>query len=228
MRNIRHFVKMVKNFKDNMFTKHLLITNTVSGGVLLGSGDVIQQVFERYQGYHKGRRYDTMRTWRMFVVGLLQGPPHHYWYTWLDKVFRGKDLKTIAKKILSDQFIAAPFFAITFFLGMGYMEGKDFGAILREFNKKFPYVYLFDWCIWPPTQYINFLWVPGAYRVIYVNAVTVCWDVFLSYIKHREQFEKDFTPMEAFFHDVELHHEDNIQEVEGTQKKALKNVYQVP
>ena len=62
MRNIRHIVKMVKNFKDNMFTKHLLITNTVSGGVLLGSGDFIQQVIERYQGYHKGRRYDIMRT----------------------------------------------------------------------------------------------------------------------------------------------------------------------
>ena len=42
----------------------------------------------------------------------------------------------------------------------------------------------FDWCIWPPSQYINFRWVPQAYRVLYVNVVTVIWDIFLSYIKH--------------------------------------------
>lgn len=46
-------------------------------------------------------------------------------------------------------------------------------------------LFQFDWFIWPPTQWVNFMYVPDRYRVMYVNVVTVLWDVFLSYIKHR-------------------------------------------
>ncbi len=54
------------------------------------------------------------------------------------------------------------------------------------FNLSIYYItgFQFDWCIWPPSQYINFTWVPQAYRVLYVNVVTVIWDIFLSKIKH--------------------------------------------
>jgi protein Mpv17 len=70
---------------------------------------------------------------------------------------------------------------------MGLLERKPLTGISEEFRKKFPAVYLFDWCIWPPTQYLNFMFVPAHLRVLYVNVVTVLWDVFLSYIKHYDQ-----------------------------------------
>ena len=47
----------------------------------------------------------------------------------------------------------------------------------------------FDWVIWPPTQFINFALVPSQYRVLYVNSVTVLWDIFLSYMKHYDELE---------------------------------------
>ena len=31
----------------------------------------------------------------MFLVGLSQGPPHHYWYIWLDKLLPKRNLKTV-------------------------------------------------------------------------------------------------------------------------------------
>lgn len=43
-----------------------------------------------------------------------------------------------------------------------------------------------DWCVWPPTQMINFFFVPNHYQVVYVNTVTMLYNVFLSYIKHTE------------------------------------------
>ena len=59
------------------------------------------------------------------------------------------------------------------------------GSCWREFKAKFPTIYAFDWLIWPPSQAVNFLLIPSQYRVLYVNGVTVLWDIFLSYIKHK-------------------------------------------
>ena len=78
----------------------------------------------------------------MFAVGLSQGPPHHYWYLWLDKILPKTDLRTVALKIVLDQIFAAPFFAITFFFGMGVLEDKRMSECWTEFVKKFPTVYL--------------------------------------------------------------------------------------
>ena len=79
---------------------------------------------------------------RMFAVGLSQGPPHHYWYLWLDKMLPKTDLRTVALKILADQIFAAPFFACTFLVGMGILEDKKPSQCWEEFVKKFPAIYL--------------------------------------------------------------------------------------
>ncbi|XP_071444955.1 mpv17-like protein 2 isoform X2 [Hetaerina americana] len=173
---------MVSRVGKCLLGKYLWVTNTLSSGVLLSFGDSIQQWLEKVSNEGKERPYDWKRT------GLSQGPPHHIWYTRLDRVFPKKNLSSVSYKILADQIFAAPFFAFTFFLGMGIMEGKNIRAAIDEFKRKFISLYLFDWCFWPPVQFINFVWIPTTYRVIYVNAATVVWDVFLSYIKHYDQY----------------------------------------
>ena len=45
-------------------------------------------------------------------------------------------------KILADQFLAAPFFAITFIFGMGLLEDKRMSECWHEFIAKFPAIYL--------------------------------------------------------------------------------------
>lgn len=175
-------------FKTSFSKKNLIWTNTISSGVLLAFGDVIEQRLEMSWG--KATKYDLRRTGRMFAVGLSQGPLHHYWYGYLDRVLPSRSRRTVGLKILADQLAAAPFFAVTFFYGMGLLQGKSLDGCWREFVAKFPAVYLFDWCIWPPTQYVNFVYVPSKYRVSYVNAVTVVWDVFLSYMKHFDEHDK--------------------------------------
>jgi len=186
------------------FGKHLLLTNCVSCGGFFMLGDLIQQRIEMSQ--NPGQQYDLKRSLRLSLVGLSQGPPHHYWYLYLDKFLPGRSLRTVNKKILADQLIAAPFFAITFIYGAGLLEGNSLRSCWSEFKSKFPTIYLFDWFFWPPSQGINFLFVPSQYRVLYVNGLTVLWDVFLSYIKHKpDVIEKG----SAHHHDA--HYDDNVR-----------------
>ena len=88
------------------------------------------------------------------------GPPHHYWYIFLDRLLPKKNLRTVGIKILADQFLAAPFFAITFIFGMGILEDKRLSECWVEFVKKFPTVYLvlfeFDVALTPfPSIFCN-------------------------------------------------------------------------
>jgi len=170
---------------DACFGRHkLLVVNTVSCGAFLGLGDIIQQKIERHRGTAATPHHDWRRTGRLFVVGLTQGPPHHYFYIWMDQLVPGRTKGAVGRKVLLDQLWCAPFFAVTFFLTAGLLEGQPLPECWKEFCRKFPAVYAFDWLLWPPSQAINFMFVPAEYRVLYVNAVTVLWDVFLSYMKH--------------------------------------------
>lgn len=45
------------------------------------------------------------------------GPVLHYWYGWLDRVYVGKALGILSKKVLVDQMFASPTLGIWYFLG---------------------------------------------------------------------------------------------------------------
>ncbi|KAI9563711.1 hypothetical protein GHT06_011175 [Daphnia sinensis] len=179
---------VISKLKGILFGRYLWVTNTASGGILLAAGDLIQQTIEHSKtsgGKKKNKeRYDWKRSGRMMAIGLTLGLPHHFWYKFLDHAIPGASLLCVGKKILLDQTIFSPFNNVSFFMGAGLLEGNTTRQAWDELKSKFLMVYKTDCSVWPPAQFINFFYVSPVYRVLYVNVLTVGWNVFLSYAKY--------------------------------------------
>ncbi|KAF2880301.1 hypothetical protein ILUMI_25878 [Ignelater luminosus] len=168
------------------FGKYLLFTNTWTSGSLMGIGDLIEQEIE-YQRKVIPKRYDWARSGRMSFIGTCLGPLNHFFYAWLDKILPHKSANTAGQKIFLDQFIMSPICISFLLFTLSILEGKSPAQGIQNIRDKFIEVYTVDWCVWPPTQFINFYFLPVKYQVIYVNSVAACYSVFLSFAMHRDQ-----------------------------------------
>uniref|UniRef100_G3UNH6 MPV17 mitochondrial inner membrane protein like 2 n=1 Tax=Loxodonta africana TaxID=9785 RepID=G3UNH6_LOXAF len=164
----------------------LLVTNTLGCGALMAAGDGVRQSWEIRA--RPGQRFNLRRSASMFAMGCSMGPFLHYWYLWLDRLLPASGLRslpTILRKVLVDQLVATPVLGVWYFLGLGWLEGQTLDESCQELRDKFWEFYKADWCVWPPAQLVNFLFVPSQFRVTYINGVTLGWDTYLSYLKYR-------------------------------------------
>lgn len=173
-----------RTLNNALFKKYLLTTNTVSSGILMSMGDGLSQYIECKRKNQPDWRFDWTRNAKMFVVGAIQGPMHHYFYGWLDKRFAGATLRMTTIKILCDQLVMSPLCILQFFYSAGWMYNQSNAECWAELKDKFVIVYVTDWTVWPLAQFVNFYYLHPKYRVIYVNVVTMMYNIFLSYVKH--------------------------------------------
>lgn len=177
-------ISTVRRVWKSVFGKYLLVTNIVGSGVLMVFGDVMAQEIEFRREIPNSKRYDWERVGRMFIVGALQGPLHHYVYNWMDKVMPVANFKNIVKKILIDELVMSPACIFIFFYSACFLERKTLKETNDELKEKFLFIYFIDWLLWPGAQYINFRYLETKYRVTFVNVCTALYNIFMSYVKH--------------------------------------------
>jgi len=126
--------------------------------------------------------YDWKQLQRYAVYGcFMAGPILHGWYKWLDRIFRGTAMRTVTVKLLADQFILTPPLLVLFFVSMSYMESRK--DLTHECKIKFVKTFQTSCLYWIPVQFVNFLVVPPALRVLYVSVAAFCWVNILCYLK---------------------------------------------
>ena len=183
----------IQNIQDRVRTlfssKYLLLTNTTITIGLSGTGDLLQQNYEMFR--KRQSVWDRTRTRNICLSGSVVGPTCHFWYKLLDRVFPGKTIKIVCKKVLVDQVIFSPINISMFLIIMGIVESASMKSVLKDLREKGLQLLKAEWIVWPPAQMVNFMFVSPKYRVLYDNSVSLGFDYYYSYVKFHDSDSDD-------------------------------------
>ncbi|KAL3790561.1 hypothetical protein ACHAWO_013946 [Cyclotella atomus] len=138
-------------------------------------GDLLAQVFIA------GGPVDWKRLATLSFFGFIyHGPSGHYFYNWLDKQIPGTDAIPVFSKVAIDQIIWCPIFMSVFFTYLGLMNGDSLNVIGNKIKNDLLTACQGSWKVWPLVHLINFRFVPNKWRIPYINAVQIAFNMFLS------------------------------------------------
>ncbi|PCH32961.1 hypothetical protein WOLCODRAFT_134826 [Wolfiporia cocos MD-104 SS10] len=159
-----------------------MLTQCATAGFLFGMGDVVaQQAFEK-----KGSNHDLIRTVRTtFYGGALFGPILAKWLGFLNRLQFSTPRKAIMYKVYLDQGLFTPAVVGFFFTSMTLMEGKGIADVQDRISSSYAPTLLRNWCVFIPTQVINFAIVPPHLRFFTIGIVSLFWNAYLSAVNAR-------------------------------------------
>ena len=158
----------------------------------------------------------TLTSIRFMIYGsLIHAPLVYNWLRLAARLFPQQTVSHLLAKVVMDQTCFAPVGLSMFYIGLSALEGKSKEGIYKEWREKFPNTWavstLRGWrhqeyvvravqsvlfssfhniqigaLIWPILQAVNFTFVPGQLRAIYVAVFSFFWTTGLAALKHSD------------------------------------------
>lgn len=120
----------------------------------------------------------------MMVAGIYFSLFGHWWYSYLDRKFPPRVKSSVGKKLIAESAMG-PLLVSSVFLIFGQINEQKFDTTLQRIRQNLGLICTAEWLVFIPIQWINFAFVPAAYRYLYVATISIGYDAFLSYIFHR-------------------------------------------
>mmetsp|Transcript_13442 Transcript_13442/g.23109 ORF Transcript_13442/g.23109 Transcript_13442/m.23109 type:complete len:210 (-) Transcript_13442:611-1240(-) len=193
------------------FPRNRFATSALSSGGVWLVGDLVSQKLSGPQDCS----VDWRRALRNTAYGaLISGPLCAAWYPKLDAVvsrmpalagptsvsspLQLPKLKIIAAKLVADCFVFEPPCLALFFAATTLLRGESLEAAATKIQQDWPLTFKMDLQVWTPIQTVNFFFVPAAYQGLCVNAVSVFWNAYLSYVDTHGSSSSSSTPALPF------------------------------
>ncbi|XP_046380539.1 peroxisomal membrane protein 2-like [Haliotis rufescens] len=157
-----------------------ILTKACTSAVVSSLGNIVSQLIVP-NPQTKGRI-----AWRSTLAYAtfgfcVSGPVFHYFYVNLEKFFPKGSPNAALKKVLFDRLIFTPPFIFLFLYVVSVLEGQGHAASMHRIRETYWYILKMNWKVWTIIQFINIKYIPVKYRVLFGNAVSLIWSVFISY-----------------------------------------------
>lgn len=155
-----------------------VVTQVCTTATLMATGDVIaQKVIEKKESL------DYARTARFFCIGIIYvGPVLRTWYHKLDRILPQNLTYRGLKMMAVDQGLFTPIFVPGFLAVTGAVHQQSLAEIIETVKRDTVPLLMTNWMVWPATQFINFNYVPLAYRILFASGVALFWNIYLSWM----------------------------------------------
>ncbi|XP_030378253.1 mpv17-like protein [Scaptodrosophila lebanonensis] len=162
------------------------IREGINVACIMGAGDMLAQMGIQKKSISE---WDAGRTIRFSALGLLLvGPVMRKWYGTLETLVK-KDQPPIMrgiKKMLWDQVCFAPPFTLALSFLVPFVNGENTDVIIERIKDKYFFILSRNYMLWPPSQIINFTFVPLNYQVIFVQCIALLWNCYLALILNKD------------------------------------------
>eukprot|EP01062_Namystynia_karyoxenos_P066313 TRINITY_DN60277_c0_g1_i1.p1 TRINITY_DN60277_c0_g1~~TRINITY_DN60277_c0_g1_i1.p1 ORF type:complete len:309 (+),score=79.25 TRINITY_DN60277_c0_g1_i1:158-1084(+) len=130
--------------------------------------------------------FSALRTVRMGLVGLLYvGPVDFFWYHLQARMFPGTDTITVVKKLLIDQLIFSPLTNSAYLCVTQGLRTASCADIRRRWQDGFCVVQGINYCVYTPTLFISYMYVPVDWQVAVMGVVGFGFTVFEATVANR-------------------------------------------
>lgn len=98
----------------------------------------------------------------------------------------------VVRKVVWDQVIFSPICIAACILVAASLEKADKRSTFEQAVQLGGRLYLAEFVLWPPAQFVNFTLIPSRFRVLYDNVISLFYDTYTSYAKHQVENEENF------------------------------------
>lgn len=172
--------KMAAIFRayNRIMVKQPFLTQCVTCGLLVASGDVISQKVIENQP-----QLNIERTVKFAAFGLLYiGPAISIWYRFLDRSFGVKKfLLKPWQKVIADQTIFSPQINLLAIPVLGLLNSNSLEQMKDNVRNNYVDIMIANYKIWPAVQMVNFYLVPLNYRVVFASFFSLIWNTYYTW-----------------------------------------------
>ena len=166
--------RILHSVKHHMQQRPVL-ANSVIGGCLFSGSDAFAQRIEEKPGF------DAKRFVSAGAVGaVLAGYVYPFAYRHLDRIWRGKDLSSVAKKSFVEVFTVGLFANSVSMMARGLFTEKKPGEVLLHVKEEMRDVTLNDLRVWFPYNLVAFGYIPIQVRPATTMVMEAAWQTYIS------------------------------------------------
>lgn len=176
-------MNFVASYLQNLYL-HPIKTKAVTSCIVGSAGSLASQLVAGQK-----IRLDPVLAFGLYGL-IFGGTIPHYFYEFIERAFPHKTSAfPLAKKLLFERLIFAPFMQAFSLYTLARFEGKNHVAALKQLNSLYLTVLEANWKWLTLFQIINMTFIPPMLRVLFMNLVGFGWVIFVA-SKRRQQSQK--------------------------------------